>query len=177
MLQAIQAVLRPFTNHWLRVKVLASKDTNDDNEKDKNIEDAAVEYEWTCIGFAASGGASEFDNILCIQCTIPASSGLFGWYRSIYGNENGKPLDEPAVFYSSPAADAAAEHMNAPPPPLDKRRNILIEQIAKDAVFGERVKSVRRCIGAYPIGIGKTYDESGDRELLDVHFKAECCIF
>lgn len=157
----------------MKVKVLTNMNINDDNDKDKNIEDAAVEDEWTCIAFGTSGGPDILDNVVCIQCTIPASSGLFGWYRSIYGNDNGKPQDEPAVFYSSPAAAAAAEHMNAPPPPLDKRRIMLIEHIAKDFVFGERVKSVLRFVGTYPVGIGRTYDENRGRELLDVHFKAE----
>ncbi|KAG0373964.1 hypothetical protein BGX24_011025 [Mortierella sp. AD032] len=63
--------------------------------------------------------------------------------------------------------------MHAPPPPLDKRRNMLVEKVAKDVMFGERVKWVYQCVGTYPVGNGKTYDENGDRELLDVHFKAD----
>ncbi|KAG0311026.1 hypothetical protein BGZ99_010439 [Dissophora globulifera] len=148
--------------------------TNVDNDNHKNFEDAAIDYEWTCRAFGmSSGGADELVNVVCVQCTIPASSGLFGWYRSIYDNDNSKLPDEPAVFYSSPATAAVAENMTAPPPPLEKRRNMLIECISKDAVFGERVKWVHRFVGTYPVGIGKTIQENGERDLLDVHFKAK----
>ncbi|KAG0015597.1 hypothetical protein BGZ82_001354 [Podila clonocystis] len=151
-----------------------TKNTNDDD--DNEIKNAAIECEWTCIGYGASGGPDVPLAITCIQCTIPASSGLFDWYRSIYSNDDGMPLDEPAKFYLSPAAAALAEHLTAPSPPLDKKRNILIEHIVKD-VFGERVQSVHQYFGTYPVAIGKTSVEDGDSDLLDVHFKAETVLW
>ena len=155
-------------NRWMRVKVLTNKSTTD-------IEDAVVEFEWTCFSYGIAGNPGFA--LSCHQCTIPASSGLFEWYRSIYGNNNDKSLDEPAMFYSTPSAAAVAEHRNAPPPPLEKRRNTILEGIIKDPVFGERVEWSRLFVDTYPVEIGKHWKETEDTELLDVYFKAESALW
>ncbi|KAF8926838.1 hypothetical protein BGZ47_002496 [Haplosporangium gracile] len=170
MIQAIKALLRPYANHWTRVRVLTNNhNINDAEDKDKDIDDAAVEFQWICNGHARCGDADELHNFICIECTISASNGLFDWYRNLYSSDDGKPLDEPAVFYSSDTAAAVAENKNVPPPPLDMRRNLLVEQIVEDAVFGQRVEVAYRVSSAYPVGIGK----SRASELLDVVFVAE----
>ncbi|KAF8923979.1 hypothetical protein BGZ47_004329, partial [Haplosporangium gracile] len=167
MIQAIQALLRPSANHWTRVKVLTN--INDHEDKDRDIDHATVEFQWICNGHVPCEDVDELHNFIFVECTIPASSGLFDWYRSIYSIDNGKPRDDSAVFYSSDTAAVVAENKNVPPPPLDMRRNLLVEHVVEDAVFGQRVEVVHRVVGTYPVGIGK----SRNKELLDVVFMAE----
>ncbi|KAG0048023.1 hypothetical protein BGZ83_006967 [Gryganskiella cystojenkinii] len=149
MLQALQEVLLG-ADKWLRVKILINENTTD-------IDDATVEFEWICSGYGTA-----------------KSSGFFEWYKSLYGNSDQSP-DEPAVICLTPVAITAAvtEHKNVPPPPLEQRRNMIIEGIVKDAVFGERVEWSRLFVGTYPVGIGKHWEDKEETEQLDVYFKAE----
>ncbi|KAG0048021.1 hypothetical protein BGZ83_006965 [Gryganskiella cystojenkinii] len=165
MLRALRDVLLG-ADKWMRVKILLNKNTTD-------LEDAAVEFEWICHAYGfndSEPGAA----IRCFQCTIPESSGLFEWYKSLYGN-NDKSQDEPAMICLTPASTLAAviEHQNAPPPPLDKKKNMVIEGVVKDVVFGERVEWSKLFVGTYPVGIGKHWEDNKETQQLDVHLKGD----
>jgi len=172
MIQAIlyDVLLRP--DKFTRVKVLSNSTTGD-------IEETDVDFEWTCTGYGMNGNSTEHAaefNLVYYGCDIPATNGLFDWYKSIYGNNNGddddKSQDDPySAFYTTDAA--SIEHRKAPPPPLEKRRNMIIETVSKDAWFGERVKQTHLLVGAYHVEIGKHREENRDTEQLAVHFKAQ----